>query len=175
MSNTDWLKEQPEDGPHRFLNALVGAWQGTARTWFQPDELADESSISGTIRAALGGRFVIHEYQGSLQGKPLAGLAIHGYHNDFQRFETAWVDSFHMGTGNMMSVGESGATSANANGAREASVLGHYSLPAPGSPTWGWRTTLGMPDRDHLIITHYNITPEGQEARAVEIAYTRVS
>jgi hypothetical protein len=173
MNNTDWLKEQLEDGSHGFLNALVGAWQGTARTWFKPDELADESPISGTIRAALGGRFVIHEYQGSLQGKQLAGLAIHGYHNDLQRFETAWIDSFHNGTAIMMSVGESGVMSTGVSGAREASVLGHYS--APGSEPWGWRTTLSMPDRDHLIITHYNITPEGQEARAVEITYTRVS
>lgn len=167
MSNADWLTQQSEDGPHAFLNALVGAWQGTARTWFRPDELADESPIAGTIRPALGGRFVIHEYEGSLQGKPMVGLAIHGYHNDLQRFETAWIDSFHNGTAIMLSLGEVGA------GPHEASALGSYSV--PGSEPWGWRTILAMPDRDHLIVTHYNIMPDVLEYRAVEIAYSRVS
>ncbi|MBW6474592.1 MAG: DUF1579 domain-containing protein [Anaerolineaceae bacterium] len=27
---------------HPHLAALVGKWQGTTRTWFEPDQLADE-------------------------------------------------------------------------------------------------------------------------------------
>jgi hypothetical protein len=33
------------------------------------------------------------------------------------------------------------------------------------------RTTLRRVEPDHLVITHYDITPDGQEYRAVEIAY----
>lgn len=152
-------------GAHHRLTQLVGAWAGTARTWFEPDVLADASPIAGTIRSVLDGRFVIHEYRSSLQGKPLAGMAIHGYHIDLDRYETAWIDSFHNGTAIMLSLGERASDNA------PLSVLGHYSV--PGSETWGWRTAIEMPDPDHLVITHYNIIPGGPEARAVEIQYTR--
>ena len=152
-------------GAHYRLAQLAGTWAGTARTWFEPDKLADASPITGTIRPALDGRFVIHEYRGSLQGKPLVGMAIHGYHIDFDRYETAWIDSFHCGTSILFSTGE------RRDDDGPMSVLGHYAV--PGGEPWGWRTALEMPDPDHLVITHYNIMPGSAEARAVEIQYTR--
>lgn len=158
-------QSQAPGGPHHRLAQLAGAWAGTARTWFEPDKLADASPIAGMIRPVLDGRFVVHEYRGSMQGKPLTGIAIHGYHIDLDRYETAWIDSFHCGTAIMLSLGERRDDDA------PVSVLGHYSV--PGSEPWGWRTAIEMPDPDHLVITHYNIMPDGTEARAVEIQYTR--
>jgi hypothetical protein len=154
-------------GAHYRLAQLAGTWAGTARTWFEPDKLADASPITGTIRPVLEGRFVVHEYRASLQGKPLTGMAIHGYHIDFDRYETAWIDSFHCGTSILVSQGERRAQ----EDAAPMSVLGHYSV--PGHEPWGWRTTLEMPDPDHLVITHYNVVPGFGEAKAVEIQYTR--
>lgn len=168
MKKDDLLRSQASGGPHHRLLAMVGQWHGTARTWFAPNELADESPISGTIRAVLGGAFVVHEYSGSLQGKPLAGMAIHGYHIDTGMFEIAWIDSFHNGTAIMTSRDD------GMGGHTRMSVLGHYADPA-GGPDWGWRTQVEMPDSDHMVIVHYNITPGGDEAKAVEIQYIRVS
>ena len=37
--------------------------------------------------------------------------------------------------------------------------------------TWAWRTTVQLADSDHLVVTHFNITPDGDEALAVEIRY----
>jgi hypothetical protein len=48
------------------------------------------------------------------------------------------------------------------------SVLGHY-----GVPPWGWRTQVEFPSPDRLLITHFNITPQGGESKAVEIDYRR--
>jgi len=63
-------------GNHFQLSRLAGEWEGTAKTWFEPDTVADESPVSGTMRTILGGRFILHEYQGSFGGKPLEGIAL---------------------------------------------------------------------------------------------------
>jgi hypothetical protein len=52
-------------------------------------------------------------------------------------------------------------------------VLGSYPDPT-GGPDWGWRTEVDLIDNDHLVITAYNILPDGMEARATEATLTRV-
>ena len=55
--------------PQAFLQSLVGSWEGTCRTWFQPGKLADESLVKGEFRLILDGRFLRHTYEGVLQEK----------------------------------------------------------------------------------------------------------
>jgi hypothetical protein len=155
-----------ESGIHAKLSALVGRWKGTTKTWFEPGVVADESEMTGTFRPVLGGRFVMHEYSGSLNGKPFEGIAIYGYDISNDSFQCSWMDSFHMGTGIMLSNGKG-----TENG---FSVLGSYGgsdIPVP----WGWRTVAELQQPDLLVITAYNISPEGQEDKATETVYTRLS
>jgi len=151
--------------PHHFLAQLAGNWRGISKLWLEPDKLADESPVVGTIQLLLEGRFALYLYQGSIEGEPQHGIFTFGYNTTLEQFEASWVDSFHNNTAIMFCTGD----------AREKGffVLGSYPDPT-GGPDWGWRTEIELFDADHLTIIAYNISPEGSEAKATEAKLTRV-
>ena len=161
------LDSSKNNGPHAQLARLVGEWEGTTKVWFEPDKVADESPVRATMRLVLDGRFILHEYKGSFGGNALEGVALYGYHLELGHFQTTWIDSFHNGTAMMFSEGIRKSENFN--------VLGGYTYVADSVETrWGWRTEVEVLSDVEVRITAYNISPDGEEARATETNYRRV-
>ena len=159
---SDKFEDSLKNGNHLILNRLQGNWKGISRVWFEPGKLADESEIRGMIKPVLGGRFLLHEYETMLENSHVEGISIFGYDINQNRFQCAWIDSFHNGTSIMISE--------NNQPISPFSVLGHYGP----DPQWGWRTILDHSTKDTLIITMNNIAPGGMDEKAVEIIYKRI-
>ena len=151
--------------PKDTMKALVGSWEGTCQTWFQPGKLADDSKVKGKISPLLNGRFFRHEYEGQMLGKPRNGDETIAFNPITKRFQTSWVDEFHTNNAIMFSEGEASE--------RGFTVSVKYSMDTK-SPPWTWKTVYEIIDEDHLLVTAFNITPDGKEGKAVETKYSRV-
>lgn len=151
--------------PHSFLAQLVGGWAGKTLTWPEPEGTPRQAPTQGSIQLLLEGRFALYLYQTSIEAQPQHGLFVFGYNTTLDRWEASWIDSFYNNTAIMFCVG---------NQVQQGfAVIGSHPDPT-GGPDWSWRTEVKLIDHDHLVITAYNMSPEGAEARAVETQLTRV-
>jgi hypothetical protein len=152
--------------PHHFLSELVGGWAGKTLTWFEPEGVPTISQTQGSVQLILDGRFALYLYQTTVDAEPQHGLFTFGYNTTLDRWEASWIDSFHNNTAIMFCTGEPQGTG--------FSVVGSYPDPTGNGPDWNWRTQVQLVDPEHLLITAYNMSPEGTEYRAIETQLNRV-
>lgn len=148
------------------LTDLVGEWSGLNRLWVFPGDPVRESNTNASVVLAARGALVSITYNWNYEGKPQEGILLVRTDPDPEDAVVVWFDSWH--TGNQFMLFQRGEEQEGL-----LSVRGSYS--APPGPDWGWRIVLDSGNRDTFHILMYNITPDGEEALAVEARYTRIA
>lgn len=146
-----------------MLSTLTGAWEATNQLWFMPGTPVHESASTLQVAPVVGDAVTMLRYTWSHDGASHEGVML------IRDVSTTpphmvWYDSFHTG-GTFMVLGNGTRTDAH------LAATGSYA--APTGPDWGWRIEVHTSEPGVLLVRHYNILPDGQEALAVEARYTR--
>lgn len=147
-----------------WLSRLSGSYEGPNRVWLAPGQPARESAAAADVASIAQGRFITVTYSWADEGRPQDGLLLLGENPGLATWSATWVDSWHMGD---VAMTLEGTPVAN----ETISVRGGYA--APPGPDWGWRIVVSPRGPDGFDVRMYNITPEGEEALAVEARFTR--
>ena len=146
----------------KTLNHLTGCWTGVSKLWLAPTEPVRISEARAEVGTAIADDFLTVAYTWNENG-PQNGLIVLGQDEESQALQAVWVDSWHQPSF-MLCKGTPDA-------AGRIAVQGRY--PAPEGPDWGWEIALESDGSDSFLIVMDNITPQGEHARAVEIALRR--
>lgn len=148
------------------LTKLIGDWAGSNRLhaiWRTPP--IHDSDTTASVSLAAQGQFLAISYTWADEGKPQDGVLLIGSGDSPNSVKAVWIDSWHMSDKFMLLEG-----AVESNGS--ASMRGAYA--ALLGPDWAWRIAIEPGDAAFRMIMH-NVTPEGEEALAVEAAFTRAA
>lgn len=148
---------------HKHLNALIGDWNTENKFWMGP---GDPQVVKGTAsyRWIMDGRFVVHEYNSTWDGKPFKGLGYSGYDNLTKKYQNTWLDN--MSTSIFVQSGscdESGRTftyEGEGPDCMTGKVVQHKSV-------------LRVISSDRHVFEMHKPGPDGKLMKIMEITYTR--
>lgn len=152
------------------LTSLVGEWAGVKQLWLDPNQPAAVCAANASVSTAAQGQFLTVRYTWSTEGQPQDGghpqdgLLLLGSERPEALPKAVWLDSWHMANQFMICAGESVSE-------RSVAVKGAYA--APPGPDWGWRITVETDGAEKFRLIMHNIMPDGVEALAVLVNFTR--
>ena len=89
-----WMKLAQPGEHHEHLAPFVGKWKGAVEMWMEPAGEPIKNENMAEASWIMSGRFLVWEQTGDFGGMPWEGMAIEGYNNGDQRYESTWIDNF---------------------------------------------------------------------------------
>ena len=159
----EMMEKMGAPGPeHAELMKLAGKWKTTNKSWMSPgDPVVTQGTV--TYKPLLGGRFLMEEYKGTFMDKPFEGVGITGYDNMKKEYFNVWMDS--LGTMVVVARGNMDASG------KVLTMNAEFEEPATGEKTPMRMVTTTL-DPNSKKFELYG-THDGQEAKQMEINYTR--
>lgn len=152
----------------KFLHKSVGSWKGESKLhleWLPEDQRVTVCDSKLHIDLDMQKKYATLTYTWVYDGKVEEG-SMHVCGSSKQKSSTiGWVDSWHQ-HGSVLHL-----KGAEFN---DESVKCSGTYPSgDGSPDWGWRIELSLPEENQFLLKMINISPEGKESWAVECFYQR--
>jgi hypothetical protein len=137
---------------NKVLAALAGtSWTGEHELWLDP---LGNSAHGGGCTLTIEPKAL--RYTWEHEGKTYRGL--------FELEQPIrWSDTFH----------EPAAVACRPLPDAWGLLAVSYTYPAPPGPDWGWRIGLSRRPDDTLVLQMTNVTPWGEEGRAVRMVFAR--
>ncbi len=160
-----WEEKAAPVEQHELLAKMVGTWDATLTMWMDPAAPPTTSTGVSTFSMMFGGRYLIHDYEGTAFGKVFKGRGITGYDKFRREFIDLWYDD--MSTGILISRGvlDSTGTMICYNGKMDDPMAGLKDMPC--------RSDFTTVDADTRKIEMYVTGPDSTEMKTMEIVYKR--
>jgi len=158
-----WMKLAQPGAHHEHLAPFVGTWKGEVRMWMAPGAPPIVNEGAAEVAWIIGGRYLEWKHTGDFGGMPFEGLAIEGYNNGEQRYESIWIDNF--GT---LILSYTGACS---DDGKFREMATQFADPVAGG-TIDYRSEYRWIDDDHFTFTAFMDKGDG-EFKNMVITYER--
>ncbi len=149
---------------HKWMAKTNGTWEGEITQWMDPNAPPAKSKATITQSSALGGRYVISKYSGSMMGMPMEGISTLGYDNAKKLFVSTWVDNLGTGIVQMSGTYDEATKTLNLKGFQTDPMTGKES---------DIREELTTIDNDSYTMIMYGAGMDGKEMKFMEGLFKR--
>jgi hypothetical protein len=160
-----WMKMNQPTEHHKKLDAYVGNWDFTTKSWMDPSAPPSESKGTAECKWIYGGRFLVEDVSGDMMGMPFHGMSIIGYDNMNKKYIGFWIDE--MMTAFMLSEGNFDASG------KVLTLEGTYDDPVTGMKGKKYKGVSRIVSPDQLVYEMYDTGPDGKLFKNLEITYMR--
>ncbi len=151
---------------HKRFEPFVGTFKATVKRWMGPGEPHVSTGVMNNTYD-LGGRFLQQVFKGDPGEGPFPnfeGRGYWGYNTTTKKYEGFWID-----TASTAIQTETG----DVDGAGKVwTMVGEMIDPQSGRPMKK-RSVITLKDNDHHSMEMFFTTPDGTEAKGMEIQYVR--
>lgn len=92
-----WQEYATPGKPQESFNFFKGSWLIETKFWMAPETPPSTSTGTAECEVIMGGRYLLMEFEGIVNGMKFEGMSITGYDNAKKKFQSIWIDNF--GTG----------------------------------------------------------------------------
>ncbi len=161
-----WMKFAAPREQHQEMMTQAGKWNTKLKTWMEgPEAPPTEATGVATMKATLGGRWLMEKHVSEMMGMPFEGFGVFGYDNYNEQYVGVWVDN--MSTAMYLAHG-------TANEAGDVITMeGLMDEPMTGERDKVFRWVIRLLSEDKHIMEIHDLTLPESNTRVMEITYER--